>query len=325
MGLKEKVLDILNSNVGCVVSGMELSWSLGVTRNSIWKAVNKLKSEGYDITSHSSHGYVLNQGVDLFSVGEINKHLDFKSDIIIYEEATSSNDIAKQLAQNGAAEGTVVVVKSQTNGKGRLGRSFISKSEGGLYFTVVLRPKIPADKALDITVLSAVATAMAINKTSGQDAKIKWVNDIYINDKKCAGILTEAQLNFEMGTLDYAVIGIGINIVPPDNGFDAEISKIATSVFENNAPRGYKSYLLAEILNNIFRLYEGIEKREYIDSYREKSCIIGKTVDVYIGNEIISGEAVDIDENARLVVKTSDGIRSFSSGEARVREKGVSL
>ena len=325
MSIKEQVLSIFNNNVGKLISGKELSFLLGVTRNSIWKAVNALKREGYDITSHASHGYILNRGIDLFSEIEIKKHLKFDADIIIYDKAASSNDIAKALAQEGAKEFTVVVVKSQTKGKGRLGRSFISSSEGGLYFTLVLRPKIPADKALDITILSAVAVSDAIKKTSGKDAQIKWVNDVYINDKKCAGILTEAQLNFEIGTLDFAVVGIGINIVPPQNGFDEEISKIATSIYEKNAPCGYKAYLLAEILNNIFHYYNNIGKREYIKPYKEKSLIIGKEVDVYIGNEIILGKAIDIDENAHLIVETKDGIKSFSSGEARVRKKGTTL
>ena len=206
-----------------------------------------------------------------------------------------------------------------------MGRSFISKSEGGLYFTLILRPKITPDKALDVTVLTAVAVCDAIKETSGKDSQIKWVNDVYINDKKCAGILCEAQFSFEMGMLDYVVVGVGINVVPPKGGFDSEISNIATSIFENEAPCGYKALLLATALNNIFKLYYGIEKREYIDKYRKSSNLIGKEVDVYLGSEIIAGTVVDIDENAHLVVNTKDGIKSFSSGEARVRTRGVSL
>ena len=325
MSIKEQILSILNNNVGMVISGEELSLKLGVTRNSIWKAVNGLKIDGYDISSYSSQGYVLNRRADIFSCEEVKKHLSFPADIIICDEASSSNNIAKEMAENGAPEGTVVAVKSQTNGKGRMGRSFISKSEGGLYFTLILRPKISPDKALDITVLTAVAVCDAIKETSGKDAQIKWVNDVYINDKKCAGILCEAQFGFETGMLDYVVVGVGLNVLTPKEGFDSEISNIATSIFENEAPCGYKSLLLGTVINNILKLYHGIEKREYIDSYRKNSNLIGKEVDVYVGNEIIAGTVSDIDENARLVVNTKDGVRAFSSGEARVRSKGISL
>ncbi len=248
-----------------------------------------------------------------------------EKDLIVYDKATSSNTLAKELAKNGAEEGTVVLVKSQTAGKGRLGRSFISSSENGLYFTIILRPGIQASDAIHITTIGAASLCEAIKETSGKQAKIKWVNDIYINEKKCAGILTESQINASNGTLEYAVIGMGINVLPPQNGFDEEIADIATSIYEKDAPCGYKSLLLEKILDLFFKYYKDISERSYIKSYKENSNIIGKEVDVYLGNEIIEGIAIDIDENARLVVKTNDGIKAFSSGEARVRKAGVSL
>ena len=151
------------------------------------------------------------------------------------------------------------------------------------------------------------------------------MNDIYINGKKCAGILSEAQLNFESGMLDYLVIGMGINITPPQGGFDDEISNIATSIYENNAPCGYKSQLLAEIINTFFDYYQRIDDKSFIDAYRNKSNLIGKAVDVYQGDKVISGVAVDIDNDARLIVKVGDKIIPFNSGEARVREASKML
>ena len=326
MSIKESVLNILNQNVGKTVSGGELAKSLGVTRNSIWKSINALKADGYDIVSYSNTGYVLSQRADIFNEQSINSYLKSPRKILIYEKEESSNNIAKALCQNGEGEGTIVIVKSQTNGKGRLGRSFISKSENGLYLTITLKPQISADKSLFITVLGAVALAQAIFETSGIDTKIKWVNDIYINDKKCAGILTEAQLNIETGMLDYAVIGMGINIAPPNGGFDSEINDIATAIFENDAPCGYKSRLCAEIIDKFFYYYDQIENKEsYMGKYVEKSNIIGKEVDMYVGDKVINGIATGIDENANLQVQTPSGIVAFSSGEARVREKGARL
>ena len=325
MTIKEKILARLNLRSGELISGGELARELGVTRNSVWKAINQLKKEGYNVDSHSNQGYVLNGNVDILNIDEIEGFLPNGAHLAVYENATSSNDIAKELARNEAKEGTAIVVKSQTNGRGRMGRSFISKSENGLYFSFVLCPTIPASEALNITVICATALAQAIEETSGADTKIKWVNDIYINEKKCAGILTEAQLNFECGTLDYCVVGVGVNISTPNGGFDKEISDVATSVFKNSAPCGYKTGLLCKFFEHFWGYYFQIQKKEFMLEYKNRSNIIGKEVDVYVGDKITCGTVLDIDDEARLVVETENGIKAFSSGEARVRKAGVKL
>lgn len=325
MKIKDKVLARLNNSSGELVSGGELARELGVTRNSIWKAINQLKKEGYDVTSHSNQGYLLNGMVDIINEEKILPKLPNGAQIIILDSATSSNDVLKELAQKGEAHGSLVVVKSQTNGRGRMGRSFISKSEDGLYFSFLLRPSMLATEALNITVICAVALAQAIEQTSGANAQIKWVNDIYINEKKCAGILTEAQLNFECGTLDYCIVGIGVNVLTPKEGFDKEISEIATAIFENSAPCGYKTKLLAKFFSCFYKYYNSIESKEFMLEYKNRSNLIGKDVDVYVGDKITHGTVCDIDENARLVVKAEDGLHAFSSGEARVRKSGKRL
>ena len=257
---------------------------------------------------------------------DIKKHLKKNVEIIIYDVATSSNTIAKELASKGAKEGTTVVVKSQTNGRGRLGRSFISNSENGLYMSIILRPKIPIDKCANITALASVAVLDAIESTSQCSCQIKWVNDIYINDKKVCGILTEASYNYEENLLDYVVCGIGVNISPPKNGFDNSIKDIAGAIFEKEAPSIYKSVLCASIIDTFFKYYNELEKKPYINKYKEKSSVIGKKVDVYRGDEIIRGLAIDINDNAELIVKTENGdICVFNSGEARVRKSGDKL
>lgn len=252
----------------------------------------------------------------------IKKHLNSDVKIIIYDVATSSNVLAKELALGGANEGTVIIVKSQTNGKGRLGRSFISSSENGLYMSIVLRPQISPDKCVDITVMAASAVLEAIESTTNTNPKIKWVNDIYINDKKVCGILTETTYNYESNRLDFVICGIGVNIAPPKDGFDEEIKNIAGSIFENEAPQEYKSILCAKIIDYLLKYYNEIDKKTYLKTYKEKSNIIGKSVDVYKGNEIISGIAIDVNDRAELVVKKENGdICVFNSGEARVKSK----
>lgn len=260
------------------------------------------------------------------NISNIRKHLNNNVDIILYDVASSSNTLAKELAKNGKKEGTVVIVKSQTKGRGRLGRSFISNSENGLYMSIILRPQIPADKCIDITVLAATAVLEAIESTSNIAPQIKWVNDIYIKDKKVCGILTESSYNYEANNLDFVVCGIGVNITPPKDGFDQEIKDIAGAIFENEAPNEYKSILCAKIIDNLLKYYKELDKKAYLHTYKEKSNIIGKSVDVYNGNEIVRGVAIDINDKAELVVKKKNGdICVFNSGEARVRKAGEKL
>ena len=257
----------------------------------------------------------------IFDELSIKKELNRSHKIHIYNKESSSNTIAKELCIKGEKEGSVVIVKSQTNGKGRMGRSFLSSSENGLYMSIILRPQINAEECVSITVAGAVAVLEAIEELTDKKAEIKWVNDIYINDKKCCGILTESAMDVNSGKLQYAIIGIGVNLCPPSGGFDKEIEDIACGVYENDCPKDFKYKLCAKIINNFFKHYEVLQEKNYLKLYRERSCIIGKMVDVYVGNEIVCGTAIDIDDNANLIVKDTFGkIHTFNSGEARVRK-----
>ncbi|MBO5312918.1 MAG: biotin--[acetyl-CoA-carboxylase] ligase [Clostridia bacterium] len=323
---KDKVLSMLYSNCEGI-SGEEIAGKLSITRNSVWKAIKALKNDGYEIVSCIGRGYMLKQDKDVLDEYSLCKYLSRDHKIYVYDIATSSNTIGKELCQKGEDEGTVIIVKSQTRGRGRMGRSFISSDENGLYMSVILRPGLPAEECTNITVMCAVAVLEAIEETSGKECEIKWVNDIYINDKKCCGILTEGAMDFESGYLQYAVVGIGINLCEPRDGFDEEIADIATGIYEGKRyPDNFKTRLCAKIINRLFDRYETFKSKDYIQLYREKSNIIGKTVDVYTGNGMVTGIAVDIDENASLVVQDENGERhTFSSGEARVRKAGEKL
>ena len=318
--MKQKILEIFENNQGEILSGEEIAKVLGVSRNCVWKNINLLKNEGYDIISHSTVGYSLSCTVDVFSANRIESLSKNDINVIFYDEVSSTNDVAKDLARNGAKEGTVVIARTQTNGKGRLGRTFISNEDNGIYMSIMLRPQMALSESVNITVMGAVAVLEAIEKTSNITASIKWVNDIYINDKKVCGILTEASFDFESSRLDYAILGIGINVTPPKNGFDEEISAIATSIYPTKSPVGYKSALCAQIIDSFMNYYKKSCDKSYIKKYKEKSNILGKNVNVYRGNETVFGKAIDIDENANLVVETENGIVKFNSGEARVRK-----
>jgi BirA family biotin operon repressor/biotin-[acetyl-CoA-carboxylase] ligase len=167
--------------------------------------------------------------------------------------------------------------------------------------------------------MCAVAVSEAIEDLCSVECGIKWVNDIYIGNKKVCGILTEAaQLTDK---LDYAVVGIGVNVTEPKGGFNDEIKDIATSLYEKNAPVNIKNRLIAKILEKFFHYYSNIKDKAFISKYREKSNLIGKSVDIYRGNEIITGICVDIDENANLVIEKNGEYLTFNSGDARVKRQ----
>ncbi len=318
MGTKEKVLSTLYAK-GCPVSGEQIAIALGVSRNSVWKAINALKADGYEISA-TSKGYCI-ESLKEFDEYAVKRYLKREHALHLYKEVSSSNTVAKELCQAGEKHGSVVIVESQTAGRGRMGRRFLSSSKNGLYMSIILRPQISADKCVNITAAAAVAVAQAIEKTSNVKTGIKWVNDIYVGDKKCAGILTEASIDFESGGVQYAVVGIGVNLCPPKGGFDKEIEEIACGVYENECPKGYKARLCGEIINNLFDQFERLEKRSYMAEYKAKSIIIGKSVDVYVGDSVVYGVVTDIDENANLIVTDKQGLtHTFNSGEARVRK-----
>lgn len=321
MKTKDKVFEILLDNIGNSVSGEEIAKSLGVSRNSVWSAVTSLKRDGYKITSVTNTGYTLTADNDIFTDKSIKKYLDGEHKIIVLDEVSSTNLVAKEMASY-EKEGTVVIAKRQLNGRGRMGRTFSSNSEGGLYMSIILKPTNVVEST-NITVLCAVAVYEAILEACGKESSIKWVNDIFLNNKKICGILTEGAINIENSMLDYAVCGIGINLSLPKGGFSEELKNIAGSIYERDIPCGYKAKLCATIINKFFKYYNRINEKEYMKIYREKSNIIGEEVTVTFGNDIIEGKAIDIDENAKLIVKTKDGgILKFSSGEARVRKHG---
>ena len=320
MEIKYSVLNILEKKKGEYISGEDIAKELGISRNYVWKCVNALKREGHRIESKTNSGYCLLSSIENFNSEKIKELTKENLDIYVFDEGDSSNNVLKDMASQGAKEGTVVILKHQSAGKGRNGRSFISDSESGLYMSILLRPRMPIQECVNLTVIAAVSTLCAIEATSGKECSIKWVNDIYLDGKKVCGILTEAGVNVENSTLDYAIVGIGVNVCTPKGGFDSSIKDIATSIYDEGAPQNYKSILCSKILDEFFSLYHNMPDRSYMRIYREKSNIIGKNVDVIFGEKIISGIVKDIDKDANLVVISGGQEYRFSSGEARIKK-----
>ena len=215
----------------------------------------------------------------------------------------------------GAPHGYLVIAESQSGGKGRMGRAFFSPPHSGVYITYVLRPDVLAERAVMITSMAAVAVARAIEALADVDVKIKWVNDLYINGKKVCGILCEAGMDFESGALEYAALGIGVNVAAME--FPPELRDIATSVENECGAPVSRSRLIAEISNQLEALYGDIETGGFMAESRKRSNVIGHEVLVLRGNERYRAKAVDIDERGSLVVRTPEGVRRLNSESMR--------
>ncbi|MDD3173881.1 MAG: biotin--[acetyl-CoA-carboxylase] ligase [Herbinix sp.] len=322
MEIKQQVLKILEENRGNTINGSKLAEELFVTRSSIWKAVKALQKDGYSIKAVTNKGYCLLANNDIVSSESIIPFLKGEASnfiLDVLQTVNSTNTLGKELAAKGAREGTVIIAREQTEGRGRMGRSFYSPNSSGIYFSIILRPKLNLEDSLLITTAAAVAVAQAIETVAGVKASIKWVNDVFVEDRKVCGILTEASLNFENGGLEYAVVGIGINIETKD--FPEEIHKTAGSLFSDKPSSSpVTSMLVAEVLNNLANCMNSLTDKQYLEEYRRRSFLIGKDIIVIKGAKTIPAKAIDIDEKARLVVEYEDHtIEALNSGEVSIR------
>ena len=241
--------------------------------------------------------------------------------IFSYDCLPSTNTTAKELAKDGAPDGTVVIADEQSAGRGRMTRSFFSPGGTGLYMSVIIRRDLLATDALHLTTTAAVATAQAI-ESMGRAVQIKWVNDIYLDGKKVCGILTEGAVAPGGKKLDYAVIGIGVNIAPPKDGFPEEIKGIAGSVFDRVEDAfSVRGELALGILQRLMNYLRFDNTSTIYDEYCRRSLVIGKQVTVHRGEEQPHlCEAVGIDRDYRLIVRTQDGKETaLDSGEVSIK------
>lgn len=325
MTIKDSVLHTLTERKGDFHSGEELSHRLNVSRTAIWKAINALRQEGYPIEAVTNKGYMLMQDSWLITEESLRLCLPVKyrkNPLHIYDTLDSTNIRASQLALENAPHGTIVMARQQSGGRGRLGRSFFSPREG-IYLSLIIKPSFDLGKAVLVTSAAAVAVVESVESVCGITAGIKWVNDVYANGKKICGILTEGITSLETGQIESLVIGIGINTTL--HGFPPELLDTVGAVEGNYS----KSALAGSVISRTLDLAETIEERAFINTYRRKSLVIGKTIQVYKGtyqvnptDEIPSrtAQALDIDNNGGLIVRYGDGIQeTLTSGEISIR------
>ena len=308
--INAKILDVLRAKSHTFISGEQLSHELNMSRTAIWKHVNALRELGYQVEAITSVGYKLTSSPELLLPLEIKNGLHTKmigQNIHWEYEVSSTNTVALQLADEGAADGTVVVCETQKQGRGRRGRTWISHPENGVYMSVLLRPNFVPMHAHFITFISAIAVAEALQNLYDLPAKIKWPNDVMLKGKKTAGILTE--LRAETERIHYVVVGLGLNV--NNLRFPKNLRDRVTSVALALDEKVSRVKLVQAILEGLERWYFvtlGEQPEQAFQRWQELSCTVGKRVEVNLGDHVVTGQANRLDPNGTLYVTLDSGV-----------------
>ena len=319
---KENVLQVLRDHPDVFVSGASVAEQLHISRTAVWKAIRQLKADGYEIEAVTNQGYRLLSGSDVLSAEGICRHLKHPDiRLQVFPVLSSTNTVLKSMAAEDAPAGTAILAVEQTGGRGRLGRSFFSPPAGGLYLSLLLRPDLSPADAPRLTSCAAVAVAEAVEELSGRETGIKWVNDVYMGRKKICGILTEAGMDLETGRVSYVVVGIGINLHTPENGFPEEIRNIAGAAFDGLSVPDLRNRLAALVLDRLWDYAEDPLSDVLFEAYKNRSFVPGKKITVLSpGKEPVPAEALCLNRDYSLQVRFPDGSeKKLSSGEVSIR------
>lgn len=319
--MKAEILKMLRETDG-YVSGQELCNKFGVSRTAVWKAINQLKENGYEIEAVQNKGYHLLSAPDIMDKTELESiHATEWAgcEICYFDSIDSTNTKAKELAEEGHPSGTLVVADRQTAGKGRRGRSWESPTGIGIFMTLMLKPEINPNNASMLTLVAAMATTRAIRRVTGVPAMIKWPNDIVMNGKKVCGILTEMSAQFDY--INHIVIGIGINVHNED--FPEEIAKTASSLYLESGQHIHRASLIEAFLEEFEDVYAEYLKTEDMEGLQKEYDAMlvnrGRQVRVLDPKEPFEGKAMGITKKGELIVDTWESRKLVSSGEVSVR------
>jgi BirA family biotin operon repressor/biotin-[acetyl-CoA-carboxylase] ligase len=306
--MQNHIIQCLKKAKGGYVSGEEISRSADMSRAAIWKHMQELRKEGYEIEAVPHLGYQLVSIPDKLLAHEIQYDLKTKTfgcKVFYYDTLSSTMDEAFKLGMDGAPEGTVVCAEAQTKGRGRLGRSWSSPKHKGLYLSIILRPRLSPAEFSKLTLLSAVVVAEAVYKVAGVDARIKWPNDVLVKNKKLAGILTE--LRAEVDQMKFVVIGIGLNV----NNTAAQLVDGATALRHEAGKNFSRVELVQEILRTFERWYSRLEKDGFenvIQAWKDRSHTLGKRVRIIDPAGTVEGVAFDLDHDGGLLIRQDSGV-----------------
>lgn len=320
--MKTKILRILRMAEDSV-SGQELCDSLGVSRTTVWKYINKLKEEGYRIEAVQNKGYRILEYPDIISESEIRSRLNTKwagSQVVFFEQTDSTNNQAKRLGEEGGSHGTLVIAEYQNAGKGRRGRNWTSAKKTGIYMTLLLKPELPPSDASMLTLVAALSVSEAIEQITPLKPLIKWPNDVVLGGRKITGILTE--MSAEMEEIHYVVVGIGINV--NEEEFPEEIKEKATSLRIEGQQRIGRGALIAAFLECFEKNYDIFAREgdlsELVAAYNSRLINVKRTVTIIAPAGEYCGEALGINKRGALLVKRKDGsVEGITSGEVSVR------
>ena len=324
---KQTVLELLRRREGAFLSGEEISRRLGLSRAAVWKAVDALRREGYTVEARTGLGYRLAGAPDALTEPEIRRFLPptevVGRKLVCLSEVDSTNTRAKESAMAGEPEGLVVVADCQTAGRGRMGRSFQSPPGKGIYLTALLRPHLPPERLMCVTAMAGVSVCGAVEEVCGLSPGLKWPNDPVLNGRKLCGILTELSLEAETRSLQYLVVGIGINVLHTPEDFSPEVAAIATSVAAELGHPVSRPALAAALIARLDRLRTALvsgDTEDYLAEYRRRCVNLGKRVRLLSPGGEAHGEALDVDREFGLVVRRDDGtVTTVRSGEVSVR------
>lgn len=317
-----KIFSILNKAQG-LVSGGQIAKELGVSRTAVWKAINKLKSRGIEVESESK-GYRLISNLDIANKLDILDYIaddELDYDIEVVDSVGSTNDVLRDDYRKYGEYNKVLVARRQTAGKGRQGKSFASPFDCGLYISFLLKPRYRIEKSTLVTTMAAVAVAEAITKVGGVESNIKWVNDIYIEGKKVAGILTETSLSLENGEPQYIILGVGIN-TNDSKKLPEELKNIATDLVTcGSKVKNLKSKLAAEIIKRVVRYYEDITNPHILDYYNDRLYLSGEDVEYKLAEAEPWKKAtiLGVDKDFKLILDLKDTQKKISYGEVIIR------
>jgi BirA family biotin operon repressor/biotin-[acetyl-CoA-carboxylase] ligase len=312
MSLDVQILTALRNAGDGAVSGADLSQRLRVSRAAVWARIDELRSLGYEIEASPHRGYRLLSTPDVLHADDLISRLGKTKvvgrDIRVFTETTSTNDVVEKLARDGVKEGVVVFAESQTRGRGRLGRRWISPQRRGLWFSVLLRPDLRPQEATRLTIASATALRRAIELQTALKPQIKWPNDILVQGRKVAGILIE--LNAELDHVNYVVLGIGVDVNLGQADFPNELKGVATSLrIELDAPVP-RPELAVAILRELDRDYARVASNRFpalADEWEEHSVTLGRRVLIRVGDRQVRGRAESLGEDGELLLRTDHG------------------
>lgn len=294
------------------VSGAELAQRLGISRAAIWARIEDLRRLGYEIDASPHHGYRLSGSPDLLLADDLASRLGgdgvIGREIHVFKETASTNDLVERLARDGAREGVVVFAESQTKGRGRLGRKWHSPAGTGLYFSVLLRPQLRPLEATQLTVVAATALVRAIEALTPVRPTIKWPNDLLVEGRKIAGVLTE--LSAELDTIKHLTLGIGLDVNQTANDFPPELRAFATSLRLAAGHSISRPELATRILFELDADYARIRRGKFAavaDEWEARCTTIGHNVSIRIGDRVIRGCAESLDDDGALLLRTQHG------------------